>query len=87
MSDNIRGYHLVDIPKGELGQISKILEEAAELQDAASQNCEIMVLLELSDLIGAVHAYLQNKHPSMSLEDLVIMSSITSRAFRAGVRK
>lgn len=80
------GYHITTIPKGIIGESSKILEEILELQDAELQNASIMALVELSDMIGAVEHYLLKHHPSVSLEDLIIMSRITQRAFRNGHR-
>lgn len=51
------GYHLASIPKGKLGELSKIQEEAAEVRDAYQQGAQLMVLVELSDLIGAIQAF------------------------------
>ena len=48
------GYHLKPIPKGRLGHISKIQEELMEYEDAIEQNCRIMAMVELSDLVGAI---------------------------------
>lgn len=81
------GYHLVPIEKGEIGEISKIEEELAELKDAARQGAKIMILVELSDLIGAIRLYLEKHHPDTDIEDLTIMADITARAFRNGVRQ
>ncbi len=80
------GYHLRDIPKGTIGESNKILEEVLELQDAEAQECKIMELVELSDLMGAVALYLEKHHPSTTIEDLIIMSRITRRAFENGRR-
>jgi phosphoribosyl-ATP pyrophosphohydrolase len=80
------GYHLKPILKGELGEISKIQEELSELVDAHEQGARIMELCELSDLIGAVKAYLSKHHPGTSIEDVLLMSEITERAFRSGRR-
>lgn len=80
------GYHLDTFPRGELGEITKIQEELDELKDAAKQKCKIMELVELSDLVGAMEAYLNKHHPSTSLEDLMVMSKITKRAFQNGKR-
>lgn len=80
------GYHLHTIPKGEIGESSKILEEVLELQDAESQDATIMVLVELSDIVGAIELYLANRHPTISIDDLLIMSHITQRAFINGRR-
>ncbi len=80
------GYHRVEIPKGELGEISKIYEEVLEALDAEDQSSSVMVLVELADLIGAVKAYLARHHSSISLEDLETFASITRRAFASGRR-
>lgn len=80
------GYHLQEIPKGEIGESSKILEEVLELQDAENQEAKIMALVELSDLMGAVALYLEKHHPATTMDDLLIMSRITRRAFENGRR-
>jgi len=80
------GYHVTRIPKGELGEPSKILEETLEFMDAVKQDCAVMALVELSDLQGAISAWLSENHPSMTLSDLKTMASITERAFRNGHR-
>ena len=80
------GYHLTNIPKGVLGESSKILEELLELQDAEAQQARVMALVELSDLIGAIEHYLARHFPDMSLSDLTTVSAITQRAFRNGRR-
>lgn len=80
------GYHTHDIPKGVFGELSKITEELHELIDADAQDARLMVLLELSDIYGAIEGYLAKHHPSINMEDLKYMSSITQRAFRNGHR-
>ena len=80
------GYHLVEIPKGELGESSKIVEELAELQDAEAQGDRIMALVELADLYGAVELYLAKQYPGMSMDDLKKFSATTRRAFKNGRR-
>lgn len=80
------GYHLSEIPRGEFGEPSKIIEEAMELADAHSQGARIMALVELSDLVGAVEGYLRRHHPSYSIPDLLAMAAITSRVFENGHR-
>lgn len=80
------GYHLREIPKGEVGESSKILEEVLELQDAEDQEAKVMALVELSDLMGAVALYLERHHPDTTIDDLLIMSRITRRAFENGRR-
>ncbi|HAC56514.1 TPA: hypothetical protein DCF80_03350 [Candidatus Saccharibacteria bacterium] len=81
------GYHLQPIAKGELGEISKIEEEVAELRDAEEQECIIMALVELSDLVGAIRLYLDKHHPDVTIKDLITMSDITTRAFENGHRQ
>lgn len=81
------GYHLVEILRGKYGELSKLDEELAELKDAAKQGNRIMELVELSDLIGAIAGYLKNYHPGYSVNDLIIMSQATDRAFEDGTRQ
>jgi len=80
------GYHKREIPPGVYGELSKIQEELYEAMDAEEQRVNIMVLLELSDLLGAVEGYLENYYPGTSMEDLKRMSDVTKRAFRSGSR-
>lgn len=80
------GYHLRHIEKGVLGEPSKIKEEVEEFLDACDQGVAVMALVELSDLLGAISAYLEKHHPSMSLDDLQKMRAVTERAFRNGRR-
>lgn len=79
------GYHTRKIRKGELGEASKIREEFEEFQDALLQENTLMALHELSDLYGAISAYL--KRFNLEMRDLEIMSKATSRAFKSGERK
>lgn len=81
------GYHITRIPSGVLGETSKIQEELDELKDAEAQGCRVMELVELADLYGAIECYLQQKHPSITMADLAIFSSITKRAFTNGTRQ
>lgn len=83
----LHGYHITTITKGVPGESSKILEEVEELIDAEKQNCKIMAILELADLIGAIESYLESKKYNMTIEDLRTMSKITKRAFINGFRK
>lgn len=86
MNNQACGYHLTEIPKGVLGDSSKIREELLELEDAERQDAKIMALLELSDLLGAVRAYLAKHYPDMTLDDLLKMDALTARAFANGRR-
>lgn len=81
------GYHLREIKKGKLGELSKIQEELDEAMDAEEQGCKVMLLVELSDLVGSVEHYLSIHFPGLTLDDLKKMASITSRAFQSGRRK
>ena len=80
------GYHIAEITKGVFGEISKINEEAQELTDAVAQGVGIMVLMELSDLYGAMEGFLKKHHPGTTMDDIKKMSQITQRAFRNGYR-
>ncbi|AXQ69724.1 hypothetical protein HOU03_gp543 [Caulobacter phage CcrSC] len=86
MQDANFGYHIRLIPKGVLGEISKIKEEFAEFEDAMEQGSLIMALVELSDMQGAIKAWLAKHTPGVTLDDLNAMSLITERAFRNGRR-
>lgn len=79
------GYHLHTITKGKLGDISKIKEEIEEYEDAVSQDCKIMAMVELSDIYGALEALAENYN--LSMQDLATFSNITKRAFINEVRK
>jgi hypothetical protein len=81
-----KGYHLAEITKGELGEISKIEEEVAELRDAAQQGVRVMELVELSDLVGAIESYLERHHSGYTIADLLAMAEVTKRAFLNGCR-
>lgn len=80
------GYHINHIPKGIVGELSKIKEEVEEALDAESQGIKIMALVELADLYGSIEAYLEKHHPDMSMDDLSRMSDVTRRAFKNGHR-
>jgi len=78
------GYHTTEIKKGEIGTISKIQEELDELKDAEKQNSKIMMMVELSDLYGALEEFCLAQ--KLTIEDLRIFSDITKRAFKNGRR-
>lgn len=80
------GYHLAAISRGELGELSKIREELDELSDAMAQGSKVMAAVELSDLMGAVQAFMARHLPGMTIHDLLVFSDITQRAFRNGHR-
>lgn len=82
------GYHLSEIPRGEYGEISKILEEAAELKDAMEQANKVMVIIELSDLVGAIEGYMEKYYgDKLTIDNLLTMANTTKRAFISGHRK
>lgn len=85
MSSQKIGYHVTKIPKGEVGEFSKIEEELLEAKDAQKQGCKIMELVELSDMYGAIELYIEKKF-QLTMDDLKSMSKITQRAFRNGAR-
>jgi phosphoribosyl-ATP pyrophosphohydrolase len=78
------GYHKVHITKGILGEYTKIKEEFDELTDAVGQKNKILIICELSDLLGAIEEY--GKQFSMTLADLKDFSDLTKAAFKDGSR-
>ncbi len=80
------GYHITHIQKGVLGEVSKIREEVEELIDAEAQGARVMAIIELSDLLGAVEAYLEKQKLGVTMDDLMKMAHITKRAFKNGHR-
>lgn len=78
------GYHKREIPQGQFGESSKILEEAHELLDAEEQGVAIMAMCELADLYGALRA--RALFYSLNMKDLEAMANATERAFKDGTR-
>ena len=74
------GYHRREIPKGELGEFSKITEEFTELYDAVEQQNSVLELCEMADLIGAI------KHYNIGLNKLIQFMECTENAFKSGKR-
>lgn len=84
----LKGYHIDDIPRGEYGELSKVIEETLELKDAMEQGQKLMCLIELSDIIGAIEGYLEKHYAGkVTFTDLENMSNATKRAFESGQRK
>lgn len=81
------GFHKREIEKGELGELSKIFEEIEEVKDAQSQGQKILLLWELSDVIGAIESYLERHHPNITFEDLKNHSDLNKRCFIDGTRE
>ncbi len=79
------GYHINEIERGEFGEFSKIREEFLECEDALQQGNKVMLLVELSDLIGAIEGYCSKYN--LKLDDLLKMKEATKRAFKDGTRE
>jgi hypothetical protein len=79
------GYHLKEIKRGVFGEFSKIREECEELEDAVAQDNPVLQLVELSDMLGAIEAYVARFN--LTLDDLSKMKEATKRAFQSGHRK
>lgn len=80
------GYHIKEIKKGKLGNLSKIQEELDEAVDADIEGNRILLLCELADIYGALEFFLEKNFPGFSMEDLQEMSEATKRAFKSGRR-
>ena len=78
------GYHRIQIPKGTLGEFSKISEEYLELFDAVEQDNKILEICEMCDLVGAIEAY-ANKF-NLTLDDIIKMKDANKCAFEDGTR-
>lgn len=78
------GYHKKEIPKGVIGEFSKIEEEFLEAKDAFEQGDTILLLCELTDLIGAIEE--KAKRHNFTLQDLIEFSNKTKSAFKDGSR-
>lgn len=83
MSDK-PGYHITKITKGTYGDLSKVQEELDEAIDATRQGSEILLLVELADLYGALEAVAERNGTTMG--QLQVFSDITKRAFINGAR-
>ena len=79
------GYHKKKIHKGIIGKFSKIKEEFEELTDAVDQNNNVLIICELTDMIGAIEEYI--KKYNLSINDLKDFSDLTKSAFKEGKRK
>lgn len=65
----------VHIPKGTLGEVSRVKQEVLEFEDAASRKNPIQALTELAHLYGAVEAYLKKHHPTVTMDHLATMNT------------
>jgi hypothetical protein len=81
------GYHSRKIDKGVLGEFSKIREEFEELQDAVEGDVRVLVLCELSDLVGAINAFIEEEFKgTISFADIIDFAYRTKQAFEEGER-
>jgi phosphoribosyl-ATP pyrophosphohydrolase len=80
------GYHIMDIPKGTIGEPDKIVEEAMEIMDAHQQGVRIMAATEMADLYGALDRYRERHHADLTMTDIHAMYVVTRRAFDSGRR-
>lgn len=55
-------FHVSKIRQGTYGELSKIQEELDEAIDADEQGIDLMVLIELSDIIGAVAGVAEERY-------------------------
>lgn len=69
-------FHKTEITRGVYGELSKVQEELDEAVDAEAQGQDLMLLVELSDIVGAV-AGVASKY-GMSIEQLVTFSKLRS---------
>jgi len=70
-------FHKAKIQKGIYGELSKIKEELDEAYDAESQGQDLMLLIELSDIIGAVEGV--SKKYGFTLEKLMKFAKLRSK--------
>lgn len=78
------GYHMREIQKGKLGEISKVQEEVDEFKDALEQGNKVLQMCELCDIYGALEALARPY--GLSMKDLQRMSDRTVSAFSDGSR-
>lgn len=69
-------FHQVAIEKGEYGKLSKIKEELDEAIDAQNQGNDLMLLIELSDIVGAVEGV--SKQYGFTIEQLLTFARLRS---------
>lgn len=74
------GYHKIEIKKGVYGEFSKIREEFEELQDSVGQGNKILIICELTDLVGAIEEFALKY--GVTLNELKNFSDLTKSAFK-----
>lgn len=70
-------FHKKDIKKGVYGELSKIEEELQEAYDAQEQGQDLMLLIELADMVGAIEGVAKTKF-GFSLEQLQKFAKLRS---------
>ena len=70
------GFHKRQIIKGCYGDLSKVREELEEAEDAQEQGQLLMLLLELSDIVGACEGVA--KRHGHTLDDLLAYNRLRS---------
>jgi phosphoribosyl-ATP pyrophosphohydrolase len=75
-------WHKRVIIQGKLGELSKVEEELEEAFDAEERGQTLMLLFELSDIIGAC-GLVAAKY-GLSLDDLVKFSKLRSEVAKNG---
>jgi hypothetical protein len=74
------GFHRRNIPKGEYGKRSKVREELEEAEDAEEQGINLLLLFELSDMIGAIGGVAESL--GWDLDDLVAFAKLRSKVIK-----
>ncbi len=70
-------FHITPIKKGIYGELSKIQEELDEAVDAEMQGQDLMLLIELSDIVGACAGV--SEQYGMTLDQLVTFAKLRSK--------
>ena len=70
-------WHVRKIERGVYGELSKVREELEEAEDSIEQNQPVMLIFELSDIIGACGGVAAKY--GLTLDDLVTFSKLRSR--------
>lgn len=72
------GWHKSSIRKGVYGEFSKIQEELDEAKDAMDQGQDLMLLIELSDMIGAIDGFAKQRF-GFTVEQLLDFAKLRSQ--------
>lgn len=74
-------FHQRTITKGIYGQLSKVREELEEAEDALEQRQPVMLLVELSDIVGACAGVAEQFN--VTLDGLVAFAKLRSEVARS----